>query len=86
MAGSTSKIIEINSAGLRCSRQPRCQIQSLIDERRLRRGRLLAHVAQNRHLGARGNDRILDALDPHPGSVAIPSFVPEQGLKRIDVV
>ena len=77
MAGSTSKIVEINSAGLRCRREPRCQIQSLIDERRLRHSRLLAHVAENRHLGARGNDRILDALNPHPGSVAIPPFVPE---------
>lgn len=86
MAGSTSKIVEINSAGLRCSSQPRCQIQGLINQRRLRRDRLLAHVTQNRRFGARGDDRILDALDPNPGSVAIPPFLSEQRLERINVV
>jgi len=86
MAGSTSKIIEVNATSLRCSSQPRCQIQGLINQRRLRRDRLLAHVTQNRHLGARGDDRILDALDPNPGSVAIPPFLPVQRLKRINVV
>ena len=86
MAGSTSKIVEIDAAGLRRRREPRGQIQSLIDQRRLSRGRLLTHVTQNRHLGARGDDRILDALDPDSRSVTIPPFVPEQGLKRVDVI
>ena len=86
MAGSTSKIVEIDTAGLRRRREPRRQIQSLIDQRRLGCGRLLTHVTQNRRFGARSDDRILDALDPDLGSVAIPPFVPEEGLKRIDVI
>ena len=86
MAGSTPKIVEIDAAGLRRRREPRCQIQSLIDQRRLSRSRLLTHVTQNRHLGARGDDRILDALDPYLGAVAITPFIPDQRLKRIDVI
>ena len=55
-------------------------------QRRLRRDRLLTHVTQDRHLGACRDDRILDSLDPDPGTVAVTSFVPDQRLQREDAV
>ena len=86
MPSPAAKIIQINPARLRSGRQSRCQIQGLIDERRLRRGRLLTHVAQDRHFGPRGNDGIFDSLDPHPRPVAVSSFVPDQRLQGEDAV
>ena len=86
MSSSPSKIIEINSACLRGGGQPGRQIQGLIDERRLRRGRLLTHVAQDRHLGPCSNDRIFDSLDPDPGAVAVTPFVTDQWLQGEDPI
>ena len=57
-AGSASKIIEIDPTSLRRGGESRCQIQCLIDQGRLGRDGLLAHVTQDRHLGACGDDRI----------------------------
>jgi hypothetical protein len=85
-AGSASKIIEIDPTSLRRGSEPRCQIQCLIDQGSLCRDGLLTHVTQDRRLGARRDDRIFDALDPYLGSVAIPSFLPEQRLQRVNAV
>ena len=86
MPRSPPKIIEVDSASLRSGSKPRCQIQGLIDERRLRSDRLLTHVAQDRHLGPRRDERILDSLDPHPRTVAVTSFVTDQRLQGKDAV
>ena len=53
---------------------------------RPRRGRVLAHVVQDRALGAAGEDRLRDAVDPDARPPAAASLVARDRLERVDPV
>ena len=48
--------------------------------------RVVAHVVQDRPLGARGDDRIGDALDPDESALAAAAVVAGDRLERVDPV
>src|SRR5205823_970233 len=55
---------EIDAAGLGLLGEPLRELERLVDELRVAGG-LLAHVVEDRPLGAGGDDRLGDPLDPH---------------------
>src|SRR6185437_3608432 len=48
--------------------------------------RVLPHVVQDRALGAAGEDRLGDAVDPDPRAPPAPALVPGDRLERVDPV
>ena len=47
---------------------------------------VLAHVVEDRALGAAGDDRVGDALDPDPRAVPSPALLADDRLDRVDLV
>ena len=47
---------------------------------------LLPHVAKNRDLGPRGDQRVGDSIDPDPGAAAFTTFLAGDPLEREDAV
>src|SRR5207249_2906071 len=84
-ASAPPKIAEVHASGLGRRHQALGQVERVVDERRLRR-RVLAHIVQDRALGARGHDRRGDALDPDAGAAAVAPLVTAEGLERVDLV
>jgi len=80
--GSASEIAEVDAAGVRGVSQARRQVQRLIDQRCIRSG-VLTHIAQNRPLGARRDDRVGDAIDPYPGPATVAAIFAQQGRQGI---
>jgi hypothetical protein len=80
--GSASEIAEVYPTSVGSGSQPRCQVQGLIDQGRIRSS-VLTHITQNRPLGARCDDRIGDAIDPYFGPATIAAFFAQQGLQRV---
>ena len=80
--GSASEITEVDSAGVGGGGQARGQVQGLIHQGCIR-SRLLTHVAQNRPLGARRDDRVGDAIDPYPGPATVAAIFAQQGRQGV---
>ena len=59
--------------------------ERVVDELDVRR-RLLAHLGEDRPLGARRDDRLGDALDPDPRPAAVAALVAAERLERVDLV
>ena len=85
MAGPPAEIAEVDAAGLGRRGQPLGEVERLVDDDRLR-GRVLAHVVEDRALGAGRDDRVGDALDPHPGAAAVAALVAADRLEGEDPV
>jgi hypothetical protein len=60
------------------------KVERLVDDRRP--GDVMAHVVQDRPLGARGDDRIGNAFDPDTGAAAVTALALSERLEGVDLV
>src|SRR3954467_11308592 len=81
----TTKVAQVYPTSVGRSRQTRSQVQRLVEFRR-RDGGLLTHVAKNRDLGSRGDQRIGHSIDPDSGAAPIPALLARDSLKGKDAV
>ena len=85
LAGAAAEIGEVDAAAGGVVGQPLGERERLVEQRRAR-CRLLPHVVQDRPLGARGDDRVGDALDPDERPLAAAAAVAGDRLERVDPV
>jgi hypothetical protein len=81
----TAEIAQVYSTLVRRCRQPRGQVQCLI-QLRPRDDGLLTHVAKDRDLGPRGDQRLGDTIDPYSGAPAVTTLFTGDPLEREDAV
>jgi hypothetical protein len=82
---TTTKIAQIHPSLVRGCREPRGQVQCLV-ELGPRDGGLLTHVAKDGDLGPGGDQRVGDTIDPDPGTPPVASFFASDPLEREDAV
>jgi hypothetical protein len=85
LARATAEVGEVDAALLGVVREPLGERQRLVEDRRARSG-LLAHVVEDRPLGARGHERVGDPLDPHERPLPAAARVAGDRLERVDPV
>src|SRR5205085_8959637 len=84
-AGAAVQVAEVEAALLGALDDPARQRDGVLDHGHVR-GRGLAHVAKDRPLGAGGDDRVGDALDPDARPAAAAAVRAADRLERIDAV
>jgi hypothetical protein len=85
VSSATTKIAQVYSTLVRRCRQPRGQVQCLV-ELRPWDGGFLAHVAEDCYLGPRGDQWVGDTIDPDPGAPPVATFFASDPLEREDAV
>src|SRR5205823_2553664 len=77
---TAAQVVQVDPAllGLLCD--PLGQVEGLVHERRAC-ARVVTHVVQDRPLGARGDDRLVNAFDPDAGSAAVSTLALSEGLE-----
>jgi hypothetical protein len=85
VSSTTTKIAQVYPTLVRRCRQPRGQVQCLV-ELGPWDGGLLAHVAKDRDLRPRGDQRVGDTIDPDSGTPPVPTFFARDPLEREDAV
>src|SRR5205085_8156236 len=83
--GSAAEIVDVDAALLGLFGHPLSEVQRLVEQRRAAGG-LLAHLVENRPLGTRGDDRLVDPLDPDERPPAVAAAVVADRLDRVDLV
>src|SRR2546429_204416 len=84
-AGAAAQGGEGDASALRLLRQPLREVERIVEQRLAQRG-VLAHLGEDRALGARGDDRLCDPLDPDERTAAVPAAVVANRLDRVDLV
>src|SRR2546427_6045278 len=69
-AGAAAEVVQVDASLLRLLRDALREVEGLVDDRGAG-GRIVAHVVEDRALGARGDDRVGHALDPDTGAAAV---------------
>ncbi len=80
-----AEVGEVDTAAGGILGEPLGKRESLVEERRAA-GVRLTHVVEDRPLGARGDDRIRDAVDPDKRALPAAAVVARDRLQRIDPV
>ena len=84
-AGAPAKVAEVDPALLHGGGEPFREVERLVEDR-AGRGGVLAHVVEDRGLGARRDDGLLDPFDPDAGAATAAAVVADDRLERVDPV
>src|SRR5262249_29950522 len=84
-ARATPEVAQVDLALRARPGEPRRQRQGVVEDRRAGPG-LLAHLGEDRPLGARGDDRLGNPLDPHARAPAAAAVARLERLERVDLV
>src|SRR5207247_6199531 len=83
---TTSEAVEYHPARAHLLHEPPREVERVVYQLRADRSSVLAHVVEDRSLGARGDDRLGDAVDPDARSAPASALAFPDRLEGIDPV
>ena len=83
--GAAAEIDDVEAALLGCIGDPLGEVEGTVDDLGALGG-VRTHRGDDRTLGARGDDRPVDPLDPDAGAGAVPALPVGKRLERVDLV